>query len=115
MTKEKRTADYVLTNNKDVDEIIKVLEKEPCEDAVSRKAIFEMIEQIQDAGGFIGYNTYLEAFDRVDNMPPVTPTRKTGKWKNDGHGHILCTACNEVNVNTWKSKYCPSCGAKMER
>lgn len=38
MTKEKRTADYVLTN-KNVDEIIKALEKEPCEDTVSRDSI----------------------------------------------------------------------------
>lgn len=44
-----------------------------CEDAISRKDVFDMIEQIEDAGGFIGYNTYSEAFDRVDNMPTVRP------------------------------------------
>lgn len=44
-----------------------------CEDAVSRKEVFKMIEQIQDAGGFIDYNTYSEAFDRVDNMSSVRP------------------------------------------
>jgi hypothetical protein len=52
---------------------IKELEQEICEDAVSRKDVFDMIEQIEDAGGFIGYNTYSEAFDRVDNMPTVRP------------------------------------------
>jgi rubrerythrin len=40
--------------------------------------------------------------------------RKKGKWKTDGYGHIVCTACNEVNVDIWKSKYCPMCGAEME-
>lgn len=44
------------------------------DDCVSRQAVLEMIEQIQNAGGFIGYNTYSEAFDQVDNMPSVTPT-----------------------------------------
>ena len=56
-----------------LEEKIKALEKEPCEDCVSRKDVFDMIEQIEDAGGFIGYNTYSEAFDRVDNMPTVRP------------------------------------------
>ena len=58
-----------------LDMAIKALKQETCEEAVSRQAILEMIEQIQDAGGFIGYNTYSEAFDRVDNMPSVTPTQ----------------------------------------
>lgn len=52
---------------------IKALKQDPSEDCVSRKEVLEMIEQIQDAGGFIGYNTYSEAFDIVDNLPPVTP------------------------------------------
>ena len=56
-----------------LEEKIKALEQEICEDAVSRKDVFDMIEQIEDAGGFIGYNTYSEAFDRVDNMPTVRP------------------------------------------
>ena len=54
-------------------ELKRLKEQETCEDAVSRKDVFDMIEQIEDAGGFIGYNTYSEAFDRVDNMPTVRP------------------------------------------
>ena len=143
MTKEKRTADYVLTD-KDIDKIIKTPEKKPCEDAVSRDAIRlkiaempkytdgkklasirhlknflekeleEPIEVTQDICR--GFTIALECIGSfIKSLPSETPIRKTGKWKNDGHGHILCTACNEVNVSTWKSKYCPSCGAKMER
>lgn len=58
-----------------VDEMkkVRVQSQEPCEDAVSRKEVLKMIEQIQDAGGFIGYSTYSKAFDVIDNMPPVTP------------------------------------------
>ena len=57
-----------------LDVVIKALEQQSSEDCVSRQAVLQMIEDIENAGGFIGYNTYSEAFDRVDNMPPVTPT-----------------------------------------
>lgn len=51
---------------------------------------------------------------RHPNCPLVEiEEQKIGKWISDGHGHIVCTACNEVNVSLWKSKYCPCCGAEM--
>ena len=50
--------------------------------------------------------------DFIDSQTTVEE-RKVGKWISDGHGHIVCTACNEVNVSLWKSKYCPCCGAEM--
>ena len=36
-----------------------------------------------------------------------------GHWEEDGHGHIICKACKEANVSTWKSRFCPMCGADM--
>ena len=36
-----------------------------------------------------------------------------GHWEEDGHGHIICSACKEANVSTWKSRFCPMCGADM--
>lgn len=50
--------------------------QEPNDDVVSREEVFEMVEQIQDAGGFVGYNTYSLAFDTVDNMKPAKCTVK---------------------------------------
>lgn len=38
---------------------------------------------------------------------------RKGHWIGDGHGHIVCTACNSANVTIWKSNFCPSCGADM--
>ena len=35
------------------------------------------------------------------------------RWESDGHGHIICSACKEANVSTWKSRFCPMCGANM--
>lgn len=73
-------------------------EEKKSEDCVSRRRVIDAINDL----------TYI-----VQNLPSVTPTHKIGKWKSDGHGHIICTACNEVNVSTWKSKHCPCCGAEM--
>ena len=74
---------YVVEHQRNIrlEEKIKELEQKSCEDAVNRKDVFDMIEQIQDAGGFIGYNTYSEAFDRVDNMPSVRPVACIAKVK----------------------------------
>lgn len=38
-----------------------------------------------------------------------------GSWESDGYGHIYCIACNEANVTLWRSKFCPSCGAIMDK
>jgi hypothetical protein len=38
---------------------------------------------------------------------------RKGHWIDDGHGHIICTACNNANVTIWKSNFCPNCGADM--
>ena len=54
-------------------ELWKIKEQQECEDSVSRADVFQMIKDMQDAGDcFIGYYTY----DRVKNLPPVTPIRK---------------------------------------
>lgn len=36
------------------------------------------------------------------------------RWESDGYGHIVCSACKEANVSTWKSRFCPMCGARMD-
>ena len=50
---------------------IKALEQELCNDSISRKEVLQMIDNIREAGGFIGFNTYSEAFDQVNNMSSV--------------------------------------------
>lgn len=69
----------------------------------------EVIETLKNTG-FLGDNPRY-AFEMLSIEKQE---RKVGKWKSDGHGHIVCTACNEVNVTTWKSKHCPCCGAEMK-
>lgn len=58
---------------------IKVLEQEPCEDAVSRKAVdllcFEFLRANSD------YNCAF--YERFLDLPAVTPTHKASEWQQD--------------------------------
>ena len=60
--------------------VLELLEPEPCDDAVSRQAVFDMATTIQtdDCSG----NEIMEVVyvDDIKVLPPVTPTRKVGKW-----------------------------------
>lgn len=51
----------------------------------------------------------------VSDVKPVVH----GKWLSAGHDgwsyYIRCTACNGLFGNMSKFKYCPNCGAKMDK
>ncbi len=105
-------------NDKEVFDIaIKALEQEPCEDAISRKAALDMATTIQtdDYSG----NEIMEVvdIDEIKALPPVTPTRKKGKWivLKDGYGDIVeavCSCCHANGNHKWRC--CPYCESKME-
>ncbi len=91
---------------------------EPCEDAISRKAVLDMATTIQtdDCSG----NEVMEVVDVDDikTLPPVTSARKKGKWivLKDEYGDIceaICSCCEDNGNHRWK--YCPNCGAKMDK
>lgn len=93
---------------------------EPCEDAISRKAVLDMATTIQtdDCSG----NEVMEVVDVDDikTLPPVTPTSKKGKWiysgSYDEEGMLYCSCCkHEIDVSEGYFKYCPNCGAKMDK
>ena len=50
---------------------IKALEQEPCEDAISRKAVKELFQE----GSVMGMYHFLG----IDDLPSVTPARKRAK------------------------------------
>lgn len=39
--------------------------------------------------------------------------QKIGYWKRNINDNV-CSACGEHSNTLWRSRYCPSCGAKME-
>jgi hypothetical protein len=112
LKKEKKTALH--ENKVAFDMAIKALEQEPCEDAVSRKAIdllcFEFLRANSDDN--------CAFYERFRDLPPVTPTRKVGKWieiKNKKGAVIAlrCDCCEKSPKHAIRSLWCPNCGADM--
>lgn len=94
---------------------IKALEKEPCEDCISRKALLDKKWDVPFDG------KYIQVVDVGDikELPSVTLARKKGKWIYSGSydevGTLYCSNCqHEVDVSEGYFKYCPNCGIKME-
>lgn len=104
---------------------------EPCEDAVSRAAVIDLIEasDLDLANGMD--NQAVRSF--VKMVPPVTPKQKTGKWiheiVNNYTEKMYCSECGEpaplvlasdgyygvyARGEIRKTHFCPNCGAEME-
>ena len=100
---------------------IQALEQKSCEDAVSRKAVLDLAETIQ-TDDFSG-NEILDVVEVNDikALPPVTPTRKKGKWvkAKNGRGGHECNVCQMYapsyqSGDEYLSKFCPNCGIEIE-
>lgn len=115
--------DYLpIDDSGELEEIIKALEQEPCEDAVSRANLLKQFEdrfiELQKAhrkdlqfGINWCINTLLEA-------PAVTPV-KTGQqiFVDKAHEHAHCSECGYSNADLFDGRlhnYCPNCGVKRE-
>lgn len=98
----------------------KEFEKQNCDDAVSRKEVFETFGELL---GIWGTQALME-------MPSATPTRKTGKWIDtektsiNKRGQIIheviCSECNSLSYfRSMGNKYiganlCSNCGSRNE-
>lgn len=100
-----------------LDMALELLEKEPCEDCVSREAVKEQFEEVVHNNG-----SATEFLVRLWKLPLVQPTRPTGKWKElekiTSSNELICecSVCGHVVsfLNDYpKSNYCPKCGARM--
>ena len=99
---------------------IKVLEQEPCEDAVSRQVVLKEIPVLWNGNGDKDY--CMETLrDFVTELPPVTPTRKHGEWERETFdlGAELpirvgyqCSECG--NDFDSEFNFCPHCGSDMK-
>ena len=105
---------------------VQVVEQRPCEDAVSRQAVLDMAEDMTDQ---FGNKHRVVTEGLISMLPPVTPTRKKGKWENldsyhyynDGEietAELRCSCCNEIVEwdieSPHKPYYCENCGEEME-
>ena len=93
---------------------------EACDDAVSREAVIEILENYgcTNREGLI--------FKDIQALPPVTPQQKYGKWiladeqnkedvENDNY-RFICSECqcSDIHAKGAIVPYCWKCGAKMQ-
>lgn len=89
----------------------RLLEQEPCEDAVSKQAVREGMVKY----GFHAPDMTVTEFVE-DELQPVTPARKVGEWivLRDEYGDIVeavCSCCDANGNHKWE--FCPHCSAEM--
>lgn len=104
-----------------LDMAIKALEQEPCEDAVSRRAVLDTLDKMDSV---LDEDRTVETYKELlaacyNDLPPVTPAHKTGRWifVDKAHEHGRCSECDYGNVDLVDGRphnYCPNCGAKIE-
>ena len=96
---------------------IKALEQEPCGDAVSRRAVNEIINDAY----YLKIDDGAALQESIHQLPSVTPQPKMGRWVEedmfDGDVAYRCTNCNGVfslidgTPKDNEYNYCPNCGS----
>ena len=91
--------------------ISKMLEQEPCEDAISRQAVLDVIEREEFKG---------DAISEIEKLSSVIPQPKTGHWNTYelaqggiNEKWLECSECMWSNALLIPRNYCPKCGARM--
>ena len=92
----------------EISKLRQLLERQSCEDCVSRQAVIDLINADWKYEG-------LEL--SVNELPPVIPTRKQGEW-DEGYGfpygaYWKCSCCNELIKVRYPMNFCPNCGTDM--
>lgn len=84
---------------------------EPCDDAISREAVLDILYREQE---------WYDIKTQIEELPPVT--QKSGKWiyrREDKYSCSKCGTTTRVDESGIEEKpmykFCPYCGAKMER
>ena len=111
----------LLEVNKAICNNLKALEKEPCEDAISRREAIKKFtysykgDRIPDydCDNFPTQISFKDVKRWIRELPSVEPERKTGKWIENKWGEETCSECGYIH-KAEGTNYCPNCGAKME-
>lgn len=93
-----------------IETAIKALNKEPCEDCISRQAVFDAMRKNHRSrgrdidGDYVEGNYSEHLHDDIASLPPVTPQPKMGRWI-----HNKCDKCGASRPPLFDN-YCPNCG-----
>ena len=113
------------------DVAIKALEQQPCEDCISREAVFEQINDWQKDEFLSVTNPLYYLHKRINSLPSVTSQQKaTGSWVEkqvvdneeveiEQWQSARCSKCDKYHTTPYAYffydyNYCPICGARME-
>lgn len=99
-----------------LDDAIKTLEKEPCDDCISRQAVLALPTSKTRtlSGKIVEEEVNIEL---IKALPSVTPKEKTGHWipyipdYDTEIEYYVCSECK--NKCMAETRYCYDCGAKM--
>lgn len=102
----------------------------PCEDAVSRQAVHDVLKK-HWLSGTVAHRVIDEIGLSINVLPSVTPKEKTGRWiikdgKEQGYDiggiktwyiQIMCDKCGFIKTaiegHTGQYHFCSNCGARM--
>jgi rubrerythrin len=90
---------------------IKALEQEPCEDAISRETVKDIIHRYKND---MSCNLSFVS-DSICELPSVQPKTRVSHWTHDGshwENRWICFECGYLLFGE-QTNYCPNCGAKM--
>lgn len=89
------------------DRILKALEQEPCEDAISREATLKPYKGLNDEDTICVWLIR----KNIEQQPSVNPQKpNAGHWIKYGKLY-QCSECKELSC--CQGKFCDECGAKM--
>ena len=107
----------------------RLLEQEPCENAISRQSVLDATVKKNSIWNSITNSKGENLEEIISQLPPVTPQQKTGHWISFGvqgevDGQIVqvftCSECGAISIfrmasgNIVNGDICPNCGAKMK-
>lgn len=95
---------------------IKALDQQPCEDAISRAEVRQLICKNNDKYGYS--DRFHEFTEECLNLPSVTPARPHGQWEVVDRVKSKCDNCGATFAilspdKDSEANFCPNCGADM--
>ena len=88
--------------------------KEPCDDAISRQAVLDLIVANHTELNGLNVVMYSPYYKDIKQLPSVQPIKSKGEWERvtDKTGHLVweCKCGWQERLST---NFCPNCGTDM--